>query len=155
MKPDTLLLLDLDQRNLAHFLSALALAALAERIEGEGWHSRLCWWEDNEHFAIHTEHPAEHLQSLLYSKAYEFLEALKWVSGLGGVAQGLLISGSEVGLNPFTYLGGDSSRPPLRAFSAKVVPAKVLPEQIKQLQAPTSALWLDHLGRGVSSWGFD
>jgi hypothetical protein len=118
MKPDTPLLLDLDQRNLAHFLSALALAALAERIEGAGQQSRLCWWEDDEHFAIQSEHPAAYFRSLLYCKAFTFLKALKWVSGPGGAAQGLLVSGDEFGVNPFIGLTGDASEnTPLKGFS--------------------------------------
>jgi hypothetical protein len=155
MKPDAPLLLDLDQRNLAHFLSALALAALTERIEGVGRQCRMCWWEDCEQFAIQSEYPIEHFRSLLYSKAYEFLSALKWVQGLGGVAQGLLVSGSEFGLNPFIYLGGDSRRPPLRTFSAKVVPGNVLPDQVGKLSRPDNSAWLNKVERGVSSWGFD
>jgi hypothetical protein len=155
MKPDIPLLLDLDQRNLAHFLSALALASLADRIEGAGRQSRMCWWEDDEHFAIQSEQPAEPFRSLLYSRAYELLKALEWISGLGGVAQGLLVSGREVGINPFINLSGDSRRPPLRAFSATVVPAKVLPAQIKKLRDPANGAWLSEVERGVSSWGFD
>ena len=156
MKPDIPLLLDLDQRNLAHFLSALALASLAERIELVGQQTRTCWWRDDDHFAIQTEYSGEDFRRLLYSNAYEFLKALKWVPGLGGVAQGILVSGGEIGINPFIYLGGDSSRrPPLRAFSAKVVPAKVLPQQVEKLPSPTNDDWLKEIERGVSSWGFD
>ena len=154
MKPDDPLLFDLDQRNLAHFLSALALAALADRIERAGRASRTCWWEGG-HFAIQSEYSGRDFRLLLYSKAYEFLKALRWISGLGGVAQGVLVSGREIGINPFIYLGGDSRRPPLRAFSAKVVPAKVLPEQISKLLSPIDDWWLNQIERGVSSWGFD
>ncbi|HEX4232231.1 MAG TPA: hypothetical protein VHZ07_26430 [Bryobacteraceae bacterium] len=155
MKPDIPLLLDLDQQNLAHFLSALALASLADRIEGVGQQARTCWWKDDGHFAIQSEYSGEDFRLLLYSKAHEFLKALKWVPGLGGVAQGVLVSGREVGINPFIYLGGDSRRPPLRAFSAKVVPAKVLPQQVEKLRSPANDAWLNEIERGVSSWGFD
>lgn len=156
MKPDSLLLLDLDERNLAHFLAALALAAMAERIAEADQHNRTCWWKDDEHFAIQSEHPAERFRSLLYSSAFEFLKRLKWIPGLGGVAQGILASGTEVGINPFIYLGGGSGRPPLRTFAAKVVPAGVLPPQVKKLQVPANGDWLGTVARGASSsWGFD
>ncbi len=157
MKPDTPLLLDLDQRNLAHFLSALALAALAERIDGTGQQSRLCWWKDNEHFAIQSEHAAEDFRLLLYCKAFEFLRALKWIPGLGGAAQGLLVSGNELGVNPFIALTGDASETtPLKGFSARVLPGATLPQQIEKLEPPTSTGdWLNQLNRGVSNWGFD
>lgn len=158
MKPDTPLLLDLDQRNLAHFLSALALAALAQRIEGTGQQSRLCWWKDTEHFAIQSEHTAEDFRSLLYDKAFRFLRALKWIRGLGGAAQGLLVCGNELGVNPFIALTGDMSETtPLKGFSARVLPGATLQKQIGKLKPPThSEDWLNQLDRGVSSrWGFD
>jgi hypothetical protein len=157
MKAEAPLLLDLDPRNLAHFLSALALAALAERLEGAGQESRRCWWEDNEHFAIQSEYPAEHFRTLLYGKAFEFLKALKWVAGIGGAAQGIMVSGSEFGVNPFVALNGDASETtPLKGFSARVIPGATLPQQIEKLKSPTSTEdWLNQLGRGVSNWGFD
>jgi hypothetical protein len=155
MKAEAPLLLDLDPRNLAHFLSALALAALAERLEGAGQQSRHCWWKDNEHFAIQSEHPAERFRTLLYDKAFEFLRALKWVAGIGGAAQGILVSGNEFGVNPFIALTGDASETtPLKGFSARVLPSATLPQQIDKLKKPTRD-WLDQLDRGVNNWGFD
>lgn len=157
MKAEAPLLLDLDPRNLAHFLSALALAAMAERLEGTGQQRRHCWWEDNERFAIQSEHPAEAFRMLLYRKAFEFLKALKWVAGIGGAAQGILVSGNEFGVNPFIALTGDASETtPLKGFSARVIPGATLPQQIEKLKPPTSTEdWLNQLGRGVSNWGFD
>jgi hypothetical protein len=68
METETTLLLDLDERNLAHFLSALALAALAGRVEGNDRESRRCWWPEPGHFSIQTEHPCHEFRTLLFAK---------------------------------------------------------------------------------------
>lgn len=157
MKPDTPLLLDLDQRNLAHLLSALALAALAERTEGAARQSRMCWWEDDEHFAIQSEHSGEHFRWLLFAQTFEFLKAMKWRRGLGGAAHGILVSGDELGVNPFIALDGEANEnTPVKGFSARVLPGATLPQQIDKLKPPASCEdWLGQLDKGVSSWGFD
>ena len=96
METETTLLLDLDERNLAHFLSALALAALASRVPvehstTEGIESRRCWWPKPGQFAIQTELPTEQFRPLLFTKAYEFLKAMNWHPGLLGAAHGVLV----------------------------------------------------------------
>lgn len=164
METETTLLLDLDERNLAHFLSALALAALAGRVEGNDRESRRCWWPEPGHFIIQTEHPCDEFRTLLFAKAHAFLKAMEWHPGLGGVEHGVIASGEEMGVNPFVALDGSDDRPLLRAFSAKVVPQNVLPQQKAELKPPSEcAVWLNQLavgtGRriqeGVSSWGYD
>ena len=165
METETTLSLDLDERNLAHFLSALALAALAGRIEGNAPESRRCWWPEPGQFAIQTEHPRDEFRALLFARAHSFLTALEWHPGLGGVEHGVIASGAEMGVNPFVPLDGESDeRPILRAFSAKVVPRNVLPRQKDELRTPSECpAWLNQLasgtGRrvkdGVSSWGYD
>jgi len=157
MKPDVVLLLDLGQRNLAHFLSALALTALADRVEGVGRQTRMCWWKNDEHFAIQSEHSGEYFQSLLFDQAFRFLKAMRWKSGLGGASRGILVSGNELGVNPFVALGGDANEnTPLKGFSARVLPGATLPQQIDGLKPPASCEdWLGQLDNGVSSWGFD
>lgn len=167
MESDTTLLLDLDERNLAHFLSALALAALARRIAGPTPESRLCRWpaEGPGKFAIQTEHPRDEFRALLFEKAHQFIAALEWNPGLGGVEQGILTSGEEMGINPFVPLDGEGEeRPLLRAFSAKVIPRNVLPQQRLELKPPAEcSAWLNQLASGtdrrvkdgVSSWGYD
>lgn len=165
METENTLLLDLDERNLAHFLSALALAALAARVDGDAIESRRCCWPQPGRFAIQTELSPDHFRSRLFSKAHEFLKAMKWCSGLGGVEQGIIVSGDEIGINPFVPLGGVlDERPLLRAFSAKVIPFNVLPQQVEELRAPEDCpMWLGQVavgvGRrvktGVSSWGYD
>ena len=68
METETTLVLDLDERNLAHFLSALALAALAGRVEGNDRESRRCWWPEPGHFAIRTEYPCDEFRTLLFAR---------------------------------------------------------------------------------------
>jgi hypothetical protein len=167
MESDTTLLLDLDERNLAHYLTALALAALGQRIEGKAPESRRCWWPDDRpgQFAIQTEHPPEVFLRLLFENAHRFIAALEWNSGLDGVEQGIITSGEEMGVNPFVSLDGEGvERPLLRAFSAKVVPQNVLPRQKLELKSPSECLaWLNQRASGaarrvkdgVSSWGYD
>lgn len=165
MESETTLVLDLDERNLAHYLSALSLAALAGRIAGSAMESRRCWWPDSAHFAIQTEYHRDDFRRLLFAGAHSFLAALEWHPGLCGVEHGVITSGEETGVNPFVPLGGDGDeRPLLRAFSAKVVPRNVLPQQKAELRPPSECLaWLNQLasgaGRrvldGVSSWGYD
>lgn len=167
MESDTTLILDLDERNLAHYLSALALSALAQRIEGPAPESRRCWWpaEGPGHFAIQTEHPRDEFSTVLFAKAHQFIAALEWHPGLDGVEQGVITSGDEMGVNPFVPLDGEGKeRPLLRAFSAKVIPQNVLPQQKLELKTPSEcSAWLGQLasgaGRrvkdGVSSWGYD
>lgn len=165
MKAENTLLLDLDERNLAHFLSAFALAALAARVEGKNPDSRLCCWQGPGEFAIETEHPHETFRALLFARTYDFLSEMTWQPGLLGVEHGVITSGDEIGVNPFVPLSGNpDERPLLRAFSAKVVPRKVLPDQIAELRLPSECTdWLNQLAsgagrriaQGVSSWGYD
>lgn len=167
MESDTTLILDLDERNLAHFLSALALAAFAQRIEDDALESRRCWWPESGpgHFAIQTGQPCDEFRALLFAKAHEFIAALEWNSGLGGVEQGVIASVEEMGVNPFVPLDGEGDeRPLLRAFSAKVIPQNVLPQQKLELKTPSECpAWLNQLASGakrrvkdgVSSWGYD
>lgn len=167
MESDTTLILDLDEQNLAHFLSALSLAAFARRVEGPASESRRCWWPKDGpgHFVIQTELPRDEFRTMLFAKAHEFVAALEWHPGLGGVEQGVIASGQEMGVNPFVPLNGQGDeRPLLRAFSAKVIPQNVLPQQKLELKTPSGCpAWLNQLasgaGRrvkdGVSSWGYD
>lgn len=157
MRPEITLMLDLDERNLAHFLSGLALAALARRVEGSAIESRRCWWPKRGCFAIETEHACEHFRSRLFATAHNFLNAMEWRPGLGGVAHGILVSGSEVGVNPFIALSGQAGgTTPLKGFSARVLPGPTLDAQRATLQTPSRiAGWLNHLEHGAGSWGFD
>lgn len=157
METETALLLDLDERNLAHFLSALALTALAQRVEGSAVEYRRCWWPELGRFAIQSELPPESFRRLLFSKAHEFLKGMKWHPGLGGAVNGILLSGNEIGVNPFIALSGEAGEnTPLKGFSARVLPGKTLPDQLAKLQPPEARPdWLNQLANGAGSWGFD
>lgn len=161
MESDTTLFLDLDERNLAHYLSALALAAIARRIAGEDSviASRRCWWPKSGpgQFAIRTELHRQEFRTLLFEEAYRILSQMKWHPGLGGASQGILVSGNEIGVNPFVSLSGNAEEnTPLKSFSARVLPSKTLPDQIRELKPPGGyADWLNQLGCGAGSWGFD
>lgn len=157
MQPETTLALDLDERNLAHFLSGLALAAFAQRVEGSAVECRRCWWPEPGGFAIETEHPCERFRLLLFITAHEFLKAMEWHPGLGGAADGILVSRSKVGVNPFIALSGRGrDNTPLKGFSARVLPGATLVAQRAKLQTPHgSADWLNHLDYGAGSWGLD
>lgn len=158
METDTALLLPLDERNLAQFLSALALVALAQRVEGTSTESRCSWWPNKPgQFVIQTEVPPEEFRALLFAKAHDFLNALKWHPGLGGASSGLIVSGSEIGVNPFIALSGEAGEnTPLKGFSARVLPGATLVEQQGSLLRPDACDgWLNQLGHGAGSWGFD
>jgi hypothetical protein len=157
MKTETPLFLDLDERNLAHFLSAVALAAMADRIEGVGQQCRTGWWTDDRSYAIQSEYSGEQFRSFLFDQAFAFLKSMKWQRGLGGAAHGVLVSSNELGVNPFIALNGDADEnTPLKGFSARVLPGATLPQQIERLRSPTSCGdWLNQHDRGVSSWSFD
>lgn len=156
-EPHPPLKLPLDERNLAQFLAAHALAGLAGRIPGEAQESRTCWWADEERFAIQTEFGPEEFRQKLFQTAHEFLKGLNWVPGLGGVAHGVLSSNGEIGINPFVALTGDGKETTLlKGFSARVVPKDVLPQQVAELKAPNECGdWLAQLRRNINSWGLD
>lgn len=150
MEAETTLLLGLDERNFAHFLSGLSLAALARRVPVEGnsirtFGSHRCWWPRPGGFAIQTELPAEQFRLLLFTTAHEFLKAMKWHPGLGGAAHGVLVSGSEIGVSPFIALSGEAGEnTPLKGFSARVLPGATLLEQLAKLRVPDGCSdWLN------------
>jgi hypothetical protein len=157
MRTEAPLLLDLDESNLAHLLSALTLVALAERVEGQEHEFRRCWWTEAGAFAIQSEHSRDRLRTLLFDQAFMFLKGMKWQRGLGGVAHGVLVSGNELGVNPFIGLTGNGNADtPLKGFSGQEKPAAKLQKQQDGLvPANGSTSWLDQLCPGVGSWGFD
>lgn len=158
MNSDTTLWLDLDERNLAHFLSALALTAFAQRVEGEAIETRRCWWpEQPGKFAIQTEMPADDFRAKLFEKADTFLRSMKWVSGLGRASSGIYVSGDEIGVNPFVGLSGEGvENTPFKGFSARVLPAPTLSNQIKKLRSSNEVGdWLNQFARDAASWGYD
>lgn len=159
MKTEPPLLLELDEGNLAHFLSALTLAALAQDVEGAECESRRCWWTDDGHFAIQSENASMDFRASLFSRAFTFLRDMEWHPGLSGTAHGVLKSGGKLGLNPFIALTGEpNGATPLKGFSGQVRPGEILNQQQREdaLKPPAAEdPWLSQLSRGANSWGFD
>jgi hypothetical protein len=151
-------LLRLDERNLAHVLSAVTLAALVPR-SADGCVSDTCRW-CSEGFVLTTRAS----KSSLFDIADEFVRRIRWVPGLGPVQQGTFATSDEIGFNPFWLLAGDARegssakriRSPFKAFSAQVKPGTLLNQQQQVLQPPAATDgWLAQLTVGVGSWGFD
>ncbi|MGD0498361.1 MAG: hypothetical protein ABSC23_07985 [Bryobacteraceae bacterium] len=147
------LLFNLDERNLAHVLSAVAFAALASRDSDARTFESTCWWEQDG-FALKTALAS----ATLLSDADGFLRSLRWVPGMGGKEQGTFMAGSEFGTNPFISLAGSGQESsPFKTFAANQNPAEHLlgPQQGKLKVPSESDSWLFQIAFGVSSWGFD
>jgi hypothetical protein len=146
------ILLPMDERNLAHVLSAVALAALTGRGPNARPFESTCWWGERE-FVLKTATS----QGALFDGADEFLRSVIWVPGIGAAEQGTFATGSEVGSNPFISLADDGQeKSPFKTFSGQVSPAKLLDDQRNRLEARSATeSWLLQTTRGIASWGFD
>ncbi|MGD0048376.1 MAG: hypothetical protein ABSE42_15335 [Bryobacteraceae bacterium] len=145
--------LPLDERNLAHVLSAVAFAALTSRMPDARPRESTCWWLE-EGFVLKTAIS----QASLLDAADAFLRKLRWVSGIGGKEQGTFIADNELGSNPFISLAGNGQESsPFKTFAANQEPAKDLLEKQRAKLEPPSAngSWLFQTTFGISSWGFD
>lgn len=144
----------LDERNLAHVLSGVALIALASRSPDTGQFESTCWWSD-EGLVLRTALS----KASLFQAADEFLRSMSWIPGIGTAEQGTFVAGSKVGCNPFILLADTGSKKKTSAFktfSAQVTPEKLLKDQQARLASPASGhCWLCQLSRGAGSWGFD
>src|SRR5687768_10555024 len=94
MSSDSLseLVLALDERNLAHVFSAIALCGVASRHRDAQAEWSSCWWTEDA-FVLRT--------GLNYSDLIEaadgFVRSIGWVEGLGSAEQGAFSAGDEVG----------------------------------------------------------
>ncbi|MBI3278435.1 MAG: hypothetical protein HYZ57_01180 [Acidobacteria bacterium] len=142
----------LDERNLAHVLSGVALAALASRNPGTGRLESECWWSDRG-FALRT--PLG--EACLFQAAHEFVRSLSWIPGMGSAEQGTFVAGTAIGSNPFISLADDGQETsPFKTFSGQVTPQKLLTDQQDLLETPDTAdSWLFQVARGAGSWGLD
>jgi hypothetical protein len=143
---------ELDERNLAHVLSAITLVAMVSRKETAGDDST-CWWGNGE-FILRTAWSLE----VVLKAADQFVRTIRWIPGFGSAEQGTFIAGNEIGSNPFISLpdnGQETS--PFKTFSGQVNPARDLLDKqrdcLKGLQAFPS--WMSQMSVGISSWGFD
>jgi hypothetical protein len=144
--------LPLDERNFAHVLSAVTLAALVPRSPEEGPSESACWW-DHRGFVVRTAIT----QTALFGAACKFLLSMRWIPGFGSVEQGTFAVAGEIGSNPFISIAEDAQEnSPLKTFSGQQGPGSVLEEQQAALELPVNTdTWLIQCRRGASSWGFD
>jgi len=155
MSNDTLneLLLPLDERNLAHVLSAVAFVALTSRTPGARPFESTCWWGERE-FVLKTALR----QAALFEAADNFLRAVRWIPGMGTAEHGTFEAGSELGSNPFISLAEDGQeKSPFKTFAANQKPGlTILEEQQRGLLRPSATeSWLLQVAAGIVSWGFD
>lgn len=163
MKPDTdmpTLELSLDERNLAHVLTALALAGIAEAHPDATLVDR-CWWTDDM-FILDISLS----EQTLFKKAHDLVMSMKWVAGIGAAAKGkvaasahhgLFVADGCTGCNPLLdYKSQGTESSIFKTFSGQQSPATPLKRQQEQLQAVDAQKdWLFQEGRGVASWKFD
>lgn len=154
------IVLPLDERNLAHVFSALALAAIAD--EKTPCVASRCWWTEDA-FCLRLPRTQEDL----FNDAHRFLKTLKWTEGIGcdekrkikasphhgffsaegGHCGNPLVSYHDAGMTPSVF----------KTFSGQKGPAEILEKQKKALFEPADARpdWLSQRARGVASWKFD
>jgi hypothetical protein len=152
--------LRLDERNLAHVLTALALAGIADSLDPLHPESRCCWTDDGFKLLL------PRAEAELFAEAHEFVKSIAWVEGIGCNEKYEVKASPHHGL--FTAKGGRCGNPLLsyhdpgitssvfKTFSGQQSPATPLDRQQKALKAPTeTADWLFQSGFGVASWKFD
>jgi hypothetical protein len=148
----------LDERNLAHVLSGMALIGLASRTANASRLEFTCWWSDGG-LVLRTALD----KANLFQAADEFVRSLSWTPGMGSAEQGTFVAGGEVGANPFILLADTGSKKrtsAFKTFSAQVTPQKLLKDQQALLVSPLvspveSDSWLWQIARDAGSWGFD
>jgi hypothetical protein len=144
--------LTLDERNIAHVLSAVTLAAVVSRSPDERPSKSACWW-DYGGFVVRTAIT----QTSLFDESCDFLRSMRWTPGFGAAEQGTFGADGELGSNPFISFAEDGQEnSPFKTFSGQQGPGSVLEEQQGELKGPvTTGSWLNQTSRGISSWGFD
>ncbi len=151
--------LPLDERNLAHVLTALALAGIADAEEAAHPESR-CWWQDG----FMLEIPLT--QRELFTKAHAFVKSMDWIPGIGvndkrqitaSPHHGLFIVNGFSGHNPLLdYKTQGETSSIFKTFSGQQSPSSPLSKQKVALKNVDEVEnWLSHEGRGVASWKFD
>jgi hypothetical protein len=168
------IILPLDERNLAHVLTALALAGIAESLDQTSSSSR-CWWEDDQ-FLLRS--PIS--DTSIREKAHASILQIRWVGGIGikkdkgqtKIARdkhhGLFACGLHSGVNPLQSLVESSKKDttPFKTFASHSTPGAgdepvsdkhILENQRNALTNDHSSLkaWLFQRRLGVTSWGFD
>jgi len=154
------IVLSLDERNLAHVLTALALTGIADSLDPRNPSSR-CWWtEDGFNISL------PRTKAELFAAAHDFVKSIAWVEGIGANEKREIKASPHHGL--FTATGGHRGNPLLsyhdqgvtssifKTFSGQQSPATPLDRQQKALKPPAKADdWLFQRGFGVACWKFD
>ena len=152
--------LSLDERNLAHVLTAVALAGIADAQPEATPDDRCPWAEETFILTIPLNRQS------LFQKAHNLVMSMKWIAGIGANDKGkiaasphhgLFVADGCTGCNPlldYKLQGTESSV--FKTFSGQQSPATPLKRQQEQLQTVDAQKdWLFQEGRGVASWKFD
>lgn len=151
--------LGFEERNLAHVLTALALAGIAD--SHEACSDSRCWWEEDGFKLLVTQ-----TESQLFAHAHSFAKSMRWIAGIGCTEKGEIKASPHHGL--FTAEGGHTGNPLLsyhdqgitssifKTFSGQQSPATPLQRQQSALRSlDETSDWLFQPGQGVASWKFD
>jgi len=157
--------LRLDERNLAHVLTALALSGIADEMDGASPDAR-CWWTDDA-FKLLIPHD----QTALFAKAHTFVKSIRWVAGIGcneknngklaleaSAHHGLFVAESGHSGNPLlSYHDQGVTSSIFKTFSGQQSPATPLGRQQAALNEPTKVGdWLFQRATDVGSrWNLD
>ncbi len=162
MKPDATMQtieLSLDERNLAHVLTALALAGIAD-AQTDAMSDDRCWWAD-ELFVLEIPFTKQRL----FEEAHKVVLSMKWIAGLGAADKGkiaasphhgLFVADGFSGCNPLLdYKFQGATKSIFKTFAGQQSPIAPLQRQQHELQPVDGKDWLFQKGRGVASWKFD
>ncbi|HQX51219.1 MAG TPA: hypothetical protein PLY87_13740 [Planctomycetaceae bacterium] len=166
MKPDAAMqtiALSLDQRNLAHVLTALAFAGIAD-AQTDATSDDRCWWAD-EMFVLQIPLTKQGL----FEEAYKVVSSMQWIAGIGASDKGkiaasphhgLFVADGFSGCNPLLdYKSQGATKSIFKTFSGQQSPVGPLEHQQKELFSVDAVddveNWLFQEGRGVASWKFD
>jgi hypothetical protein len=152
--------LQLDERNLAHVFSALALAAIAD--EKMPCEASRCWWTEDA-FCLRLPQTQEEL----FNDAHQFVKTLKWTEGIGCDEKRKIKSSPHHGF--FSASGGHCGNPLVsyhdqgmtpsvfKTFSGQKGPSDILGKQKDAIDEPATAKpdWISQRAPGVASWKFD
>lgn len=159
------MLLHFDDRNLAHVLSALALAGIAD--EASPSEASRCWWTGD---VFWLRVPLEKHE--LFNEADKFLRLIKWTAAIGvdpndkskrkitaSPHHGFFSAANRHFGNPLiSYHDQGATSSLFKTFAGQKGPDDILDKQIKALKAPIidkSDEWLFQQANGVASWKFD
>ena len=159
------MLLHFDERNLAHLLSALALAGIVDEVSP--CEASRCWWRED---VFWLRVPID--LNDLFNKADEFLRSIKWTAGIGintndknkrkitaSPHHGLFSANDRHFGNPLiSYHDQGTTSSLFKTFAGQKGPEDILDKQIQALAAPVADKpdeWLSQRAKGVASWKFD